>query len=208
MKYDLKKWQHRLWSIPQDQADKLGSIIHHEDTTSIHHNGKVVDLGWAKAESLDIMLPVEQRHDGTLVPKEYMGQGYYSIEAKIEQMNSGFHCAPLWFVADTVMPEIDVVEVYYGRKMQTNLHFGKVYESPTHYQENKEHFTLFNKLIRGWKWFDWYKYEMEWDRDLRIYYNGVCVRKFKDLKYSNYIIPIISAKYGTIKVKNFTYEKL
>lgn len=209
MEIDLKEFDRTLWSIPNDKLNELGFIAHYDETTVLHHNSKVIDLGYAKAESVDLMQPVKQMLDGRLKPKgDHFSMGYYSIEAKVLEANEGFHSAPIWFVADRVMPEIDVVEQYKGRKMQTNIHFGKTYGSDTHFQSGqKEHYTFFNRLFYGMKFFGWNKFEMEWGKGLKFYYNGRKVREIKEFHYSSYIIPIISVKNGTIAVKNFVYEK-
>lgn len=208
MKIDLKNFQHRHWTIPEDKMSELGFISHVDEATVLHHNGNKLDLGYATPNSVDLMQPVKQMTDGRLKPEgQKMGMGYYSIESKIEQDDPHFHSAPLWFVADRVMPEIDVVEQYKGRKMQTNIHFGKTYGSDTHFQSGqKEHFTFFNRLLYGMSFYGWNKFEMEWDKGLKFYYNGKKVREIKEFHYSSYIIPIISVKNGTISVKNFVYE--
>jgi hypothetical protein len=48
---------------------------------------------------------------------------------------------------------------------------------------------------------------MIWDRHVDIFYNGVRVRRFKDIDSTDRIIPIVSAKNGTIRVKNFSYKR-
>jgi len=205
----LKDFQKRIWYCPEDVALELGSVTELGDNELLlHHNGKEIDTDWAKLSSVDAMLPVVQ-DGGMLIPQEKMRRGRYSIEAKVIEMNQGFHVAPLWFVSENdIMPEIDVVEMYYGKKAQTNLHFGYGYGTETHFQKGaKNHYNLFNRLFRGWKFFDWFKFEMVWDRHIDIYYNGVRVRRFKDFDSTDHIIPIISAKNGTIRVRNFEYNK-
>lgn len=205
----LKDFQKRLWYCPEDVALELGSVTELGDNELLlHHNGKEIETDWAKLSSVDAMLPVTQ--SGTeLIPTNSFQRGHYKIEAKVEEVNQGFHSAPLWFVSENyIMPEIDVVEVYYGKKMQSNLHFGLNYGTSTHFQKGgKNHLNWFNKVFRGWKFTDWFTYEMIWDRHVDIFYNGVRVRRFKDFDSTDRIIPIVSAKNGTIRVRNFEYNK-
>ena len=221
---NFNNWQKRIWHVPEDIAKKVGSVKTGKNVAILEHYGKKIDLGYTVAKSADLMARVHQGKGG-LECEWAFNRGVYSIDCKIQEpIKSGLWHAPLWFVSESkneIMPEIDVCEAYYGvkknhadifralgipskwwiktRRMETNLHFGKVYKSKHHHKEGN--------INHGSKGFtDWVTYKMVWDRDVEIFYNDKRVRVFKNFRSPANLIPIISASNGKIIATNFSYS--
>ena len=225
---DFSNWQHRLWDNPSDVAEQIGSVTTNNNTATLEHFGNQIDIGYKTVRSVDIIAPVVQKKG--LKCKWEFNKGHYSVQVKIKEFEKDFWAAPLWFLTEStteIMPEIDVCEAYYGvkknhsaifkalgipskwwiktKRLESNLHFGKGYGSNTHYKEGNINHNRFNRFDFD----EFINYEMIWERDLDIFYNGEHVRRIRDFRQSSNIIPVISiATKGILEVKDFKYESI
>jgi len=224
---NFSNWQHRLWDVPKDKT--IGSVTAINNYAVLRHFGEQIELSYKTVRSVDIMPPVTQTEKGLCSDWKF-NKGHYSVQVRIKKYEKDFWAAPLWFVTESpneIMPEIDVCEAYYGvknnhskifkalripskwwlktKRLESNLHFGAVYGSDTHYKEGNINHNRFNRFDFD----EFINYEMIWERDLDIFYNGDHVRRIMGFRQSSNIIPIISiATKGEIEVKNFKYESI
>jgi hypothetical protein len=157
---------------------------------------------------------------GCIEHKDVFGKGIYEVEFELIEGKGVWH-APLWFVTKgngkeefTVMPEIDVCEIFEEKKMQSNIHYGREYNTPEHYTIGGMTHRLRNVYGRT------IRVGMKWDDKISIYYDGHLVRVITDgeiLGKLNLLMPIIGAGVlknrevkhgGGIVVKSFKYKAL